>query len=47
MSEGDDLLIVEAERLKLIGKIAAKTVNADLCRELWKSVVPGGAEKIT
>jgi hypothetical protein len=36
MTEGDDLLIVEGQSIKLIGKIAAKTVNADLSRELWK-----------
>jgi hypothetical protein len=36
MAEGDDLLIVEGDAIKLIGKIAAKTQNADLSRELWK-----------
>jgi hypothetical protein len=36
MTEGDDLLIVEGDQIKLIGKIAAKTVNPDLSRELWK-----------
>src|SRR5689334_13566542 len=35
MSEGDDLLIVEGESIRLIGKIVAKTENADLSRELW------------
>ena len=36
MNEGDDLLIVEGDRIKLIGKIAGKTVSADLSRELWQ-----------
>jgi hypothetical protein len=36
MGEGDDLLIVEGNRIKMIGKIAAKTVNGDLSRELWQ-----------
>jgi hypothetical protein len=36
MAEGDDLLIVEGDRIKLIGKIAAKTVSGDLSRELWQ-----------
>jgi len=38
MTEGDDLLIVEGDSIKLIGKIAAKTVNADLSRELWQPI---------
>lgn len=38
MSEGDDILIVEGNSLRLIGKIAAKTQNAALSRELWKPV---------
>src|SRR6266446_2168421 len=38
MAEGDDLLIVEGESIKLIGKIAAKVVSADLSRELWNPV---------
>ena len=36
MSPGDDILIVEGERIKLIGKIAVKTENAVLSQELWK-----------
>lgn len=43
MSEGDDLLIVEGDSIRLIGKIAAKTQNADLSRELWKPL-SGGAD---
>lgn len=38
MAEGDDLLIVEGHLIKLIGKIAAKTINADLSRELWQPI---------
>ena len=38
MAEGDDLLIVEGDFIKLIGKIAAKTENATLSRELWQPV---------
>jgi hypothetical protein len=38
MAEGDDLLIVEGETIKLMGKVALKTVNADLSRELWKNI---------
>ena len=41
MAEGDDVLIVEGERIKLIGKIAAKIRNADLSRELWAPINPG------
>jgi hypothetical protein len=38
MSEGDDLLIVEGDVIKLMGKVALKTVNADLSRELWHNI---------
>jgi hypothetical protein len=38
MSRGDDVLIVEGESIKLIGKIAAKAESEDLSRELWKPV---------
>jgi hypothetical protein len=43
MSEGDDLLIVEGDAIKLIGKIAAKVVHADLSRELWQPLGRGEA----
>jgi hypothetical protein len=36
MSEGDDVLIVEGDSIRLIGKIAAKVESAELSRELWK-----------
>src|SRR5690242_4876841 len=38
MAEGDDLLIVEGETIKLMGKVALKTVNAELSRELWHNI---------
>jgi hypothetical protein len=38
MSEGDDVLIVEGNSVRLIGKIAAKVQSAALSRELWKPV---------
>lgn len=36
MSPGDDILIVEGERIRLIGKVAEKTESIDLSQELWK-----------
>jgi hypothetical protein len=42
MNAGDDVLIVEGERIKLIGKIAAKTENPSLSRELWKTLSGSG-----
>lgn len=38
MQIGDDMLIVEGDTIKLLGKIAAKTVNPDLSNELWKNI---------
>ena len=38
MSPGDDILIVEGNTIKLLGKIAAKTINAALSRELWQNI---------
>jgi hypothetical protein len=38
MTEGDDLLIVEGDVIKFMGKVALKTVNADLSRELWHNI---------
>jgi hypothetical protein len=34
MAEGDDLLIVEGANIKFMGKVALKTVNPELSREL-------------
>ena len=36
MQPGDDILIIEGATIKLLGKIAATAVNADLSNELWK-----------
>lgn len=38
MSAGDDVLIVEGDTIRLIGKIAAKTENRALSQELWKDL---------
>ena len=42
MQPGDEVLIVEGPMVKLLGRVAAKTVSADLSRELWKNL-HGGA----
>jgi hypothetical protein len=36
MSQGDDILIIEGDSIKLIGKVAAKVESKSLSRELWK-----------
>jgi len=36
MAQGDDLLIVEGDSIKLIGKVAAKVESKALSRELWR-----------
>jgi hypothetical protein len=41
MKQGDDILIVEGKSIKLLGKIAAKTVNPNLSNELWKNLRGG------
>ncbi len=38
MSQGDDLLIVEGDSIRLIGKVAAKVESKALSRELWQSL---------
>jgi hypothetical protein len=38
MSPGDDILIVEGNSVRLIGKIAAKVESEELSRELWKPI---------
>jgi hypothetical protein len=43
MSQGDDVLIVEGDSVKLIGKIAAKVESEELSRELWKPITGKGA----
>jgi hypothetical protein len=43
MSQQDDILIVEGERIRLIGKIAAKVESEELSRELWKPITGRGS----
>lgn len=38
MAVGDEMLIVEGATIKFMGKVALKTVNADLSRELWRNM---------
>ncbi len=38
MNQGDHLLVIEGDTIKLLGAIAAKTINPDLSRELWKNL---------
>lgn len=38
MVPGDEILIVEGNNIKLLGKIAVTTVNKELSRELWKNL---------
>ncbi len=38
MSPGDDILIIESDIIKLLGKIAVKTISPELSRELWKNL---------
>src|SRR6266566_1706982 len=45
MTPGDDILIVEGERIRLIGKVAAKTESKALSQELWKAL--SGRESTT
>jgi hypothetical protein len=42
MSPGDDILIVESDSIKLIGKVAAKVESKTLSRELWQPLTTGG-----
>jgi len=44
MLPGDNVLIVEGNTIKLLGKIAAKTISNDLSRELWKNLKNGKDE---
>jgi len=38
MATGDDILIVEGDTIKLLGRVAYKEVNPALSRELWKNL---------
>jgi hypothetical protein len=42
MQPGDDVLIIEGRSVKLLAKVAAKTENKALSRELWKPLRQGG-----
>lgn len=44
MSPGDDILIVEGKRIRLIGKVAAKINSAELAQELWKPIGRTGGD---
>jgi len=43
MAPGDEILIVEGPTIKLLGKVAATTINADLSNELWRPLKAGEA----
>ena len=38
MAEGDEILIVEGQKIKLLGRVAAKDTNPRLSQELWKNL---------
>jgi hypothetical protein len=38
MAEGDEILIVEGETIKLLGRVAGKLVAPSLSAELWKNI---------
>jgi hypothetical protein len=42
MAQGDDILIIEGDSIKLIGKVAAKVESTSLSRELWKPLKVDG-----
>lgn len=44
MGEGDDVLIVEGGTIRFFGKVAAKTENAGLSRELWQPLKGGESD---
>jgi hypothetical protein len=44
MAEGDEILIVEGQTIKLLGRVAAKDTNPDLSRELWQNL-RGGSQQ--
>src|SRR5437763_15807901 len=37
MAEGDEILIVEEQTIKLLGRVAAKGSNPALSRKIWKN----------
>src|SRR5260370_1074837 len=38
MTEGDEILIVEGETIKLLGRVAGKVISPTLSAELWKNL---------
>jgi hypothetical protein len=38
MKEGDEILIVEGETIRLLGRVAAKVISPSLSAELWKNL---------
>ena len=44
MQPGDDVLIIEGPTIRLLGKVAATTINPDLSNELWKPLHGGAAQ---
>jgi hypothetical protein len=44
MREGDEILIVEGQTIKLLGRVAAKDTNPKLSRELWQNLRSGETE---
>jgi hypothetical protein len=38
MTEGDEILIVEGDTIKLLGRVAGKLVSPSLSAELWKNI---------
>jgi hypothetical protein len=44
MKDGDEVLIVEGDTVRLLGRVAAKTVNPKLSLELWKNLRGQAAE---
>jgi hypothetical protein len=44
MAEGDEILIVEGQTIKLLGRVASKDTNPQLSRELWKNLRGGASD---
>lgn len=38
MTDGDEILIIEGQTIKLLGRVACKDVNSRLSQELWKNL---------
>ena len=44
MSPGDEVLIIEGDTIKLLGKVADRVIKPELSRELWKNIHGGTTE---